>query len=145
MCPVGAARRDKVITGQVALAPELRAKMRRHELPLSLLPFVSVRHSMNTATSPLLTDLYAFNMLQAYLEHGDTKTAVFEFFVRKLPARRGFLMAAGLQPALDFLENLRFSTEEIEQLAGSARFSQELLDYLARFRFSGDVHAMPEG
>ena len=100
---------------------------------------------MNTATSPLLTDLYAFNMLQAYLEHGDTKTAVFEFFVRKLPARRGFLMAAGLQPALEFLENLRFSTEEIEQLAGSARFSQELLDYLARLRFSGDVHAMPEG
>ena len=100
---------------------------------------------MNTATSPLLTDLYQFNMLQAYLEHGDTKTAMFEFFVRKLPARRGFLMAAGLQPALDFLENLRFSTEEIEQLAGSARFSQELLDYLARFRFSGDVHAMPEG
>jgi len=94
---------------------------------------------MNTATSPLLTDLYQFNMLQAYLEHGDTKTAVFEFFVRKLPARRGFLMAAGLQPALEFLENLRFSTEEIEQLAGSARFSQELLDYLARFRFSGDV------
>ena len=54
---------------------------------------------MNTATSPLLTDLYQFNMLQAYLEHGDTKTAVFEFFVRKLPAQRGFLMAAGLQPA----------------------------------------------
>jgi nicotinate phosphoribosyltransferase len=54
-------------------------------------------------------------------------------------------MAAGLQPALDFLENLRFSTEEIEQLAGSACFSRGLLDYLARLRFSGDVHAMPEG
>jgi nicotinate phosphoribosyltransferase len=100
---------------------------------------------MNPETSPLLNDLYQFNMLQAYLKHGAPKTAVFEFFVRKLPARRGFLMAAGLQPALDFLENLRFSTEEIEQLADSARFSQELLDYLTRFRFSGDVHAMPEG
>jgi nicotinate phosphoribosyltransferase len=100
---------------------------------------------MNPATRPLLTDLYQFNMLQAYLEHGDTKTAVFEFFVRRLPARRGFLMAAGLQPALDFLENLRFSTEEIAQLADIAPFSRELLDYLARFRFTGDVYAMPEG
>jgi nicotinate phosphoribosyltransferase len=100
---------------------------------------------MNPATSPLLTDLYQFNMVQAYLDYGKTKTAVFEFFVRKLPARRGFLMAAGLHTALDFLENMRFSPEEVEQLANSANFSRELLDYLARFRFTGDVHAVPEG
>ena len=65
----------------------------------------------------LLTDLYQLNMIQAYLDHGETETAVFEFFVRKLPARRGFLMAAGLEQALDFLENLRFSAEEIDWLA----------------------------
>ena len=100
---------------------------------------------MNPATSPLLTDLYQFNMVQAYLDYGKTKTAVFEFFVRKLPVRRGFLMAAGLQTALDFLENMRVSPEEIEQLANSANFSRELLDDLARFRFTGDVHAVPEG
>jgi nicotinate phosphoribosyltransferase len=45
--------------------------------------------------SPLLTDLYQLNMAQAYLDHGDTDTAVFEFFARTLPARRGFLLAAG--------------------------------------------------
>jgi nicotinate phosphoribosyltransferase len=100
---------------------------------------------MNPATSPLLTDLYQFNMVQAYLDYGKTKTAVFEFFVRSLPARRGFLMAAGLQTALDFLENMRFSTEEIEQLANSGDFGRELLDYLAQFRFTGDVHAVAEG
>jgi nicotinate phosphoribosyltransferase len=100
---------------------------------------------MDPARSPLLTDLYQLNMIQAYLERGETKTAVFEFFVRKLPARRGFLMAAGLEPALGFLENLRFSTEELEWLARSRRFGKELLDYLAALRFSGDVHAMPEG
>jgi Nicotinate phosphoribosyltransferase (NAPRTase) N-terminal domain len=55
---------------------------------------------MDPARSPLLTDLYQLNMIQAYLDHGETKTAVFEFFVRKLPAQRGFLMAAGLEPAL---------------------------------------------
>ena len=57
---------------------------------------------MNPLNSPLLTDLYQFNMIQAYLDHGETKTAVFEFFVRKLPPRRGFLIAAGLEQVLDF-------------------------------------------
>jgi nicotinate phosphoribosyltransferase len=100
---------------------------------------------MSDASSPLLTDLYQLNMMQAYLDHGETKTAVFEFFVRKLPPERGFLIAAGLEQALDFLENLRFAAEEIEWLARSGRFGRNLLDYLAEFRFSGDVHAMPEG
>ena len=100
---------------------------------------------MNPLTSPLLTDLYHLNMIQAYLDHGDVETAVFEFFVRKLPARRGFLMAAGLEQALDFLENLRFAAEEIDWLARTRRFNQNLLDQLATFRFTGDVHAMPEG
>ena len=100
---------------------------------------------MDLTTSPLLTDLYQFNMIQAYLEHGETKTAVFEFFVRKLPAQRGFLVAAGLEQALEFLENLRFSAEELEWLASEGRFGAGLLDYLASFRFNGDVHAMREG
>ncbi len=100
---------------------------------------------MNAATNALLTDLYQLNMMQAYLEGGETKTAVFELFVRKLPAQRGFLIAAGLEQALDFLENLQFSTDEIDWLAKSGRFSKQLIDYLAAFRFTGDVHAMPEG
>ena len=100
---------------------------------------------MFSPTSALLTDLYQLNMIQAYLDHGETKTAVFEFFVRTLPARRGFLVAAGLEQALDYLENLRFSEAEIEWLRGTGRFGKNLLDYLADFRFSGDVHAMPEG
>jgi len=95
--------------------------------------------------SALLTDLYQLNMVQAYLDHGESKTAVFEFFVRTLPARRGFLLAAGLEQALDFLENLRFSAAEIGWLEHTGRFGKNLLDYLADFRFSGDVHAMPEG
>jgi len=95
--------------------------------------------------SALLTDLYQINMAQAYLDHDETKTAVFEFFVRSLPARRGFLIAAGLEQALDFLENLRFSRAEIEWLQSTGRFRQNLVDYLADFRFTGDVHAMPEG
>jgi nicotinate phosphoribosyltransferase len=95
--------------------------------------------------SPLLTDLYQINMIQAYLDHGDTKTAVFELFVRSLPARRGFLTAAGLEQALDYLENLRFSAADIAWLESTGRFRKNLLDYLGDFRFGGDVHAMSEG
>ena len=95
--------------------------------------------------SPLLTDLYQLNMMQAYLDHGDTGTAVFEFFMRKLPARRGFLLNAGLAQALDFLETLRFSPEDLAWLRESGRFGKGMLDYLAALRFNGDVHAMPEG
>ncbi|KAB2916060.1 MAG: nicotinate phosphoribosyltransferase [Hyphomicrobiaceae bacterium] len=100
---------------------------------------------MDLAASPLLTDLYQLNMIQAYLEHGETETAVFEFFVRRLPDRRGFLIAAGLEQALDFLEDLRFSPEDLDWLAKSGRFGTGLLDCLADMRFTGDVHAMPEG
>lgn len=100
---------------------------------------------MDPLTSPLLTDLYQLNMCQAYLDHGETDTAVFEFFVRKLPERRGFLIAAGLEQALDYLAQLRFSPAEIEWLASTGRFSRALLDHLAAFQFAGDVHAVPEG
>ena len=100
---------------------------------------------MNPLSSALLTDLYQMNMIQAYLDHDETKTAVFEFFVRKLPARRGFLIAAGLEQAIQFLENMRFSREEIEWLASTRRFEKSLLDRLSDFRFTGDVHAVREG
>ena len=73
---------------------------------------------MTPVTSPLTTDLYELNMVQAYLDKGEDKEAVFEFFVRRLPSRRGFLLAAGLEDALD---------------------------YLKAFRFTGDVHAIAEG
>ena len=97
------------------------------------------------STSPLLTDLYELNMIQAYLDRGEDGEAVFEFFVRRLPARRSFLLAAGLDDALDYLETLQFSAAEIDWLKSTGRFRNNLLDYLSRFRFTGDVHAIPEG
>jgi nicotinate phosphoribosyltransferase len=97
------------------------------------------------STSPLTTDLYELNMVQAYLDKGEDKEAVFEFFVRRLPPRRGFLLAAGLDDALAYLETLRFSAAEIDWLKSTGRFRDNLLDYLKNFRFTGDVHAIPEG
>jgi nicotinate phosphoribosyltransferase len=100
---------------------------------------------MDDANSPLLTDLYQLNMIQAYLDHGKTQAAVFELFIRRLPPRRGFLMTAGLEQAIDFLEQLKFDAGEIEWLARTGRFGKAMLDHLAVLRFTGDVHAMPEG
>jgi len=100
---------------------------------------------MESDSSVLLTDLYQLTMLQGYFDRGMEETAVFEFFVRKIPPGRGFLMAAGLQQLLDYLEGLRFTPEELEWLAGSGRFSRNFVDYLERLRFTGDVHAMAEG
>jgi nicotinate phosphoribosyltransferase len=100
---------------------------------------------MDIEKSPLLTDLYQLNMMQAYLTNGLTATAVFEFFVRRLPERRAFLLAAGLEQALDFLEGLQFTEAEVAYLARTGRFDQAMLDYLKSFRFTGDVDAMAEG
>jgi len=96
-------------------------------------------------TSLLLTDLYQLNMMQAYLDKGMTAPATFEFFVRKLPPRRGFLLAAGLQQAVEFLETLAFRDAEIDWLRDSGRFGKNFLDYLAELRFAGELHALPEG
>ena len=100
---------------------------------------------MTERSSALLTDLYQINMMQAYLDRGATDTAVFELFARNLPPRRGFLVAAGLEQALQFLETLQISPAEIEWLKSTGRFRPNLIDYLSSLRFTGDVHAMPEG
>jgi len=95
--------------------------------------------------SPLLTDLYQLTMIQGYLEHGMIAPASFELFVRRLPGHRHFLLACGLEQALEYLETLRFSPDELDWLRQTGRFSSDLLDWLASLRFDGDVHAMPEG
>ena len=95
--------------------------------------------------SALLTDLYRLTMMQAYLEEGMAGTAVFELFVRKLPGQRNFLVAAGLEQALQFLETFSFSEAEVAWLQEQGGFPASLLDHLRSMRFDGDVDAMPEG
>jgi nicotinate phosphoribosyltransferase len=102
----------------------------------------------NPKYSGLLTDLYELTMAAGYLRTGFYARATFELFVRSLPPRRNYLVAAGLDQALDFLENVQFSDEEIAYLREQpvfARIGGDFFEYLAQFRFSGDVWAMPEG
>ena len=100
---------------------------------------------MDPAKSALLTDLYQLTMLQAYFERGMTDAAVFELFIRKLPPGRDFLVAAGLEQALDFAASLRFAEEELDWVRSCGIFKPRFADELAHLRFTGDIHAMPEG
>jgi nicotinate phosphoribosyltransferase len=100
---------------------------------------------MNLPESPLLTDLYQLTMAQAYFQHDMHSTAVFELFTRRLPRNRNFLVAAGLEQVLEYLRDFRFGANDLEQLAGLGLFTSAFLDYLSALRFTGSVHAMPEG
>ncbi|MGH7856274.1 MAG: nicotinate phosphoribosyltransferase, partial [Candidatus Binatia bacterium] len=95
--------------------------------------------------SPLLTDFYQLTMMQSYLDHGMHDTAVFELFARRLPPKRGFLVAAGLEQALAYLEGLRFDSGDLDWLRRSGRFHSRFVDWLGTLEFTGEVHALPEG
>jgi nicotinamidase-related amidase len=96
-------------------------------------------------TPAVLTDLYQLTMLKAYHDRGMNQTAVFEFYIRNLPTQRNFLMAAGLEQVLEYLENLRFTQQERDWLKISGRFPADFVDSLKDFRFTGNVDALPEG
>ena len=93
----------------------------------------------------LLVDLYELTMADSYLRHGLNQQATFDLFVRELPPRRNFLVAAGLEPVLEYLESLKFPPEALEYLESLQLFSPGFLEYLEGFRFTGDVWAVPEG
>lgn len=95
--------------------------------------------------SGLLTDMYQLTMLDAYVREGLTQDATFELSVRKLPAGRNFLVAAGLEVALEYLQAMRFSKTEVDWIERQGGFAPQTLQCLRDWQFSGEVHAMREG
>jgi len=98
--------------------------------------------------SGLLTDLYELTMAAGYFQTHFVGRATFELFVRHLPPHRNYLVAAGLEQALEYLENVSFTPEEVDFVRRHRSFrniQKEFFDYLGTFRFTGDVWAMPEG
>jgi len=96
--------------------------------------------------SALTTDLYELTMLAGYLEEGMLeKPAVFDLFYRTNPFQGGYAVFAGLETALDYLENLRFTDDDLAYLKGLGLFRPRFLDFLRDFRFRGTVTAPPEG
>ncbi len=93
----------------------------------------------------LLTDLYELTMAQSYFSEGIAGEATFSMYVREYPPDRGYLVAAGVDDAVDCLEALSFDTDSIEYLRSTGIFTADFLDYLRGFRFTGSVRAMPDG
>jgi len=93
----------------------------------------------------LFTDLYELTMMQSYYAQDMHDRAAFSLFVRELPEQRNYLLAAGLEDALAYLENLRFDEADIAYLRDLGKFTPAFLDWLKDFRFTGDVYAVPEG
>jgi nicotinate phosphoribosyltransferase len=101
-----------------------------------------IRHAGMNA---LLTDLYELNMVASYLRRGMSGLATFSLFVRRLPAERGFLVAAGVENCLDYLESLRFEDDDIRYMGEVLKFGPDDLERFRRLRFTGDLWAVPEG
>jgi len=93
----------------------------------------------------MLTDLYEFTMAEVYFREQMFQPATFSLFIREYPPHRGYFISAGLEGVLDFLESMQFAPDDLEYLDSTGLFSREFLDYLAAFRFTGEVFAMPEG
>ena len=104
---------------------------------------------MNTAEKlnmTMLCDFYELTMGNGYFRNGyKDRITYFDVFFRKVPDQGGFVIAAGLEQLIDYIENLHFSEEDIAYLRGRSLFCEEFLDYLRNFRFTGDIYAIPEG
>jgi nicotinate phosphoribosyltransferase len=97
-------------------------------------------------SSGLLLDLYELTMAQSYFAEGmHLRPATFALYTRTLPVGWGYLVAAGLEDALGYLERFAFSRDDLAYLETTRLFTAEFLAYLAELRFSGDVRALPEG
>ena len=93
----------------------------------------------------LLTDLYELTMMQGYFNQKSNDVVVFDAFYRRNPSGNGYAITAGLEQIIDYVKNLSFSYDDIDYLRSLGIFSEDFLEYLAGFHFTGDIYALPEG
>jgi nicotinate phosphoribosyltransferase len=102
-------------------------------------------HPLTLRDSALFTDLYELTMAAAFHREGMREPATFSLFARRLPPARAFIVAAGLEEALEFARELRFTPDALEYLRSLGRFEPDFLEYLVSLRFTGDIRAVAEG
>lgn len=100
---------------------------------------------MNTNNLTLLTDLYELTMMQGYFKTQENNTVVFDVFFRSNPNNNGYSVMAGLEQVIEYVKNLNFTYEDVDYLRGLGIFSEDFLQYLSGFHFSGSIYAIPEG
>jgi len=94
----------------------------------------------------LLTDFYELTMMQGYFNSTQQeKSAVFDLFYRENPCKNGYAIACGLQQAIEYIQGLNFSQQDVEYLKSLNVFSDDFLEYLRGFHFTGEIYAIPEG
>lgn len=100
---------------------------------------------MNRQDLTLLTDLYELTMMQGYYEESQNEMVIFDVFFRQNPCNNGYSVCAGLAQVIDYIKNLNFTYEDVDYLRRLKLFSEDFLQYLSGFHFSGDIYAIPEG
>ena len=101
---------------------------------------------MSKRNLTLLTDLYELTMMQGYFRNAHANAnVIFDAFYRKNPDGNGFAISCGLEQIIELIKNLHFSKEDIDYLDSLNIFDKDFLEYLADFKFTGDVYAIPEG
>lgn len=101
---------------------------------------------MNFNNLTLLTDLYELTMMQGYFKKGmDNKMVVFDLFYRKNPSGNGYAITAGLEQAIDYINNLTFKDDDLTYLKSLGMFEDDFIEYLRNFKFTGEIYAVPEG
>ena len=100
---------------------------------------------MSAQNLTLLTDLYELTMMQGYFETQENETVIFDVFFRENPNKGGYSVMAGLEQVIDYIKNLNFSYDDVDYLRGLGIFSEDFLQYLSGFHFSGNIYAIPEG
>ena len=100
---------------------------------------------MSDRNLTLLTDLYELTMMQGYYKNNRKDLVIFDTFYRKNPSEAGYAVCAGLQQVIDYIKNLHFNEEDIAYLRSTTLFDEDFLSYLAKFRFTGSIYAIPEG
>ena len=100
---------------------------------------------MNKEKLEMIADFYEFTMSNGYFSIGKNDVAYFDVFFRKVPDGGGFAIVAGLEQIIEFVNNMSFDEEDIEYLRSRQMFSEDYLNYLLNFKFTGDIWAIPEG
>ena len=100
---------------------------------------------MNTRNLTLLTDFYELTMMQGYFERQQNETVIFDVFFRNNPCNSGYSIAAGLEQVIDYVKNLNFSYDDVDYLRSLHLFSEDFLQYLSGYHFTGSIYAIPEG
>ncbi|MFQ8719614.1 MAG: nicotinate phosphoribosyltransferase, partial [Enterobacter hormaechei] len=93
----------------------------------------------------LLTDFYELTMMQGYFKNPTDQTVIFDIFYRENPCGGAYAITCGLEQVIEYIENLAFTTDDIEYLRSLNTFDEDFLEYLSGFHFSGDIYAIPEG